>query len=137
MSPTTPYKPSMLTRPAILVRIEEAILLLLTLFAYQHLHYSWLPFAILFLTPDLFMLGYLLNARLGAAVYNLAHTLNLPLALLFISYLKHWQRAPAIALIWTAHIAFDRLLGYGLKYPTHFKDTHLQHLSETQPTLVQ
>jgi Domain of unknown function (DUF4260) len=127
----------MLTRPAILLRIEEAILLLLTLFAYQHLHYSWLLFAILFLTPDLFMLGYLLHARLGAAVYNLAHTLNLPLALLFISYLKHWQREPAIALIWTAHIAFDRLLGYGLKYPTHFKDTHLQHLSETQPTLAQ
>jgi hypothetical protein len=127
----------MLTRPSLLLRTEEAILLFLTLFAYQHVHYSWLLFAILFLTPDLFMLGYLLNARVGAAVYNLAHTLNLPLALLFISYLKHWQRAPAIALIWTAHIAFDRLLGYGLKYPTYFKDTHLQHISSIEPTLAQ
>jgi hypothetical protein len=127
----------MLTRPSLLLRTEEAILLFLTLFAYQHVHYSWLLFAILFLTPDLFMLGYLLNARVGAAVYNLAHTFNLPLALLFISYLKHWQRAPAIALIWTAHIAFDRLLGYGLKYPTYFKDTHLQHISSIEPTLAQ
>jgi hypothetical protein len=127
----------MLTRPSLLLRTEEAILLFLTLFAYQHVHYSWLLFAILFLTPDLFMLGYLLNARVGAAVYNLADTLNLPLALLFISYLKHWQRAPAIALIWTAHIAFDRLLGYGLKYPTDFKDTHLQHISPIEPTLAQ
>jgi Domain of unknown function (DUF4260) len=118
----------MLTRPSALLRLEEAILLLLTLFAYQHLHYSWLLFTILFLTPDLFMLGYLLNVPLGAAIYNLAHTLTLPLALLFISYIQPWQLAPALALIWTAHIAFDRLLGYGLKYPTYFKDTHLQHI---------
>jgi hypothetical protein len=119
----------MLTRPSHLLHIEEATLLLLTLFAYQHLHYSWLLFAILFLTPDLFMLGYLANTRVGAATYNLAHTLTLPLALFFISYLQHWHLAPALALIWTAHIALDRLLGYGLKYPTYFKDTHLQHIS--------
>ena len=119
----------MLARPSTLLRTEEFALLLLTLFAYHRLHYSWLFFAILFLTPDLFMLGYLLNAHLGAAIYNLAHTLTLPLALLFISYLQRWHLAPAVALIWTAHIAFDRLLGYGLKYPTFFKDTHIQHIS--------
>jgi len=117
----------MLTRPSALLRIEEAALLLATLYAYQHLHSSWLLFATLFLTPDLFMLGYLANARVGAAIYNLAHTLSLPLALFFISYLQHWHLA--LALIWTAHIALDRLLGYGLKYPTYFKDTHLQHIS--------
>ena len=118
----------MLTRPSLLLRIEETALLLASLFAYQHLHYSWLLFAILFLIPDLFMLGYLLNSRAGAATYNLAHTLTLPLALLFLSYLRHWPLTASIALIWTAHIAFDRLLGYGLKYPTFFKDTHLQHV---------
>jgi Domain of unknown function (DUF4260) len=118
----------MLTRPSILLHIEEATLLTLTLFAYQHLHYSWLLFAILFLTPDLFMLGYLVNTRLGAATYNLAHTLTLPFALLLASYLEHWRLTTALALIWMAHIAFDRLLAYGLKYPSHFKDTHLQHI---------
>ena len=118
----------MLTRPSLLLRTEEAILFLATLFAYQRLHASWLLFAILFLTPDLFMLGYLLNPRAGAATYNLAHTLTLPLTLLLASYLQHWRLALELALIWTAHIAFDRLLGYGLKYPTFFKDTHLQHI---------
>jgi hypothetical protein len=118
----------MLTRPAILLHLEEAVLLLLTLFAYQHLHASWLLFAILFLTPDLFMLGYLINPRIGSAAYNLVHTLTLPFALLLTSYIKHWPFTEAIALIWTAHIALDRLLGYGLKYPTYFKDTHLQHI---------
>ncbi len=29
------------------------------------------------------------------------------------------------AVIWFAHLGFDRLLGYGLKYPTTFGDTHL------------
>jgi Domain of unknown function (DUF4260) len=116
----------MLTRPTTLLRIEEATLLTLTLYAYQHLHSSWLLFAILFLTPDLFMLGYLLNERIGAGLYNLAHTLTLPLTLLIISYISHQHLAIELALIWTAHIAFDRLLGYGLKYPTFFKDTHPQ-----------
>jgi hypothetical protein len=118
----------MLSRPKILLNIEEAALLILTLFAYRHLHYSWLLFAILFLTPDLFMLGYLVNLRVGAATYNLAHTFTLPLFLLLASYIQHWHLASEVALIWTAHIAFDRLLGYGLKYPTFFKDTHLQHI---------
>jgi len=118
----------MLTRPSLLLHIEELALLLITIFAYQHLHYGWLLFAILFLTPDLFMLGYLVNTRVGAAIYNLAHTLTLPLALLLVSYIEHWPPASALALIWIAHIAFDRLLGYGLKYPTYFKDTHLQHI---------
>jgi len=116
----------MLTQPATLLRFEEATLLLLALFAYQHLHQSWLLFAILFLTPDLFMLGYLATPRLGAVTYNLAHTLTLPFALLLNSYIKHWPIAIAFSLIWT--VALDRLLGYGLKYPTHFKDTHLQHI---------
>jgi Domain of unknown function (DUF4260) len=118
----------MLTRPSILLRIEETTVLIATLFAYQQLQNSWLLFAILFLTPDLFMLGYLLNVRAGAATYNLAHTITLPLILLLASYVEHWHLASALALIWTAHIAFDRLLGYGLKYPTYFKDTHLQHI---------
>jgi Domain of unknown function (DUF4260) len=118
----------MLTRPSILLRTEEALVLILTLFAYQHLHSSWLLFAILFLTPDLFMLGYLLNTRVGAATYNLAHTLTLPLILLLASFIQQWHLTAALALIWTAHIVVDRLLGYGLKYPTYFKDTHLQHI---------
>ena len=118
----------MLTHPSILLRIEEAALLILPIVAYQHLHYSWPLFALLFLAPDLFMLGYLANVRLGAAAYNLVHTLTLPLILLLTGYIKHWQLPSAIALIWVAHIAIDRLLGFGLKYPTFFKDTHLQRI---------
>ena len=33
-----------------------------------------------------------------------------------------------LALIWLGHIGMDHALGYGLKYPTAFGDTHLQRV---------
>lgn len=76
------------------------------------------------------MLGYLANPKLGAALYNLAHS-ETPVLLLAVSALHlHSTAALAVALIWLFHIGFDRALGYGLKFPTSFKDTHLQHVSE-------
>ncbi|WP_260704828.1 DUF4260 domain-containing protein [Edaphobacter flagellatus] len=118
----------MLTRPSHLLKLEDALLFLAILFVYFHLHLSWLLFAILFLAPDLFMLGYLSGPRTGSAIYNLAHTYFLPILLAAIGFYRSTSLLLTIALIWASHIAFDRVLGYGLKYPTHFKDTHLQHL---------
>jgi hypothetical protein len=118
----------MLTRPAWLLRVEEAGLLTAAVLLYVHFHFSWLLFGVLFLAPDLFMLGYLMNSRTGAAIYNLGHVLFVPLGLFFVAYGGHRPVLMSISIIWAAHIAFDRLLGYGLKYPEHFKDTHLQHV---------
>jgi Domain of unknown function (DUF4260) len=118
----------MLTRPALLLRTEEACLLTAAVLLYAHLHFSWLLFAVLFFAPDLFMLGYLRNPSTGAALYNLGHVLFVPLALFALAFATHRPVLMAIAIIWFAHIVFDRLLGYGLKYPALFKDTHLQHV---------
>jgi hypothetical protein len=119
----------MFTNPALLLKIEEAILLAATILIYHHFQFSWLLFAILFLSPDLFMLGYLANLRLGSALYNLGHTLFIPLSLFIAAYFTHHSLLISISVIWLSHIAFDRLLGYGLKYPTYFKDTHLQRIA--------
>jgi hypothetical protein len=119
----------MLNRPAWLLRVEEAGLLAASVWLYAHLHYSWVLFAVLFLAPDLFMLGFLVNARLGATVYNLGHWLLLPLTLFAVGDGTGRGEMMAIAIIWFAHIAFDRALGYGVKYPTSFKDTHLQRIA--------
>ena len=118
----------MLTRPALLLRFEEALLLATTLALYAHLHFSSLLFAVLFLVPDISMLGYLANPKTGAALYNLGHWIALPLVLLAAAYFQHQTSLIAIALIWIAHITFDRALGYGFKYSTFFKDTHLQRI---------
>ncbi|HEY4379629.1 MAG TPA: DUF4260 domain-containing protein [Acidobacteriaceae bacterium] len=118
----------MFTRPALLLRIEEFALLSAAVALYAHMHFSWWLFVVLFLAPDLSMLGYLANPRIGSAFYNLGHTLFVPLALFFVAHAGQMRVLLAIAVIWVSHIAFDRLLGYGLKYPAHFKDTHLQHI---------
>ena len=83
---------------------------------------SWWWFAGL-LAPDLAMLGYLGGARVGAAAYNAAHTYAAP-ALIAVAA-PVWSLAVPVALVWAAHIGMDRMLGYGLKLPTRFKDTHL------------
>jgi hypothetical protein len=119
----------MFDNPRLILHAEGAVLLTVSLAAYHELHGSWLLFFLLFLWPDLFMLGYLLNVRVGASLYNLAHTEALPLFLGAAAVFESWHNTLLFAIIWMAHIAFDRTLGYGLKYPTFFKDTHLQRVA--------
>ena len=99
----------MFVRPALLLRVEEAFLLTAAVVAYVHFHFSWILFAVLFFTPDFFMLGYLLNPRAGAAIYNLGHVLFVPLTLFAVGYGTNRRLWMAIAIIWVSHIAFDRL----------------------------
>lgn len=74
------------------------------------------------------MLGYLVNVRVGTLIYNAVHTYAGPLLLVAISASGIHSGLLPYALIWTAHLGMDRMLGFGLKYPTTFKDTHLQHV---------
>ena len=85
-------------------------------------------FALLFFAPDLSMLGYLWKLRVGAACYNAIHTYLAPLALYLVLYGSQRVEFAWLCLIWGAHIGLDRVLGYGLKFDTAFRDTHLQKL---------
>lgn len=116
---------STLTRPAVLLRLEGALLFALCTLFYARADASWWLFALLFFSPDLAMLGYLASPRIGALCYNLAHTEALPAALLGYGLLNAQPLLVALALIWLGHIGFDRLVGYGLKYTSAFQDTHL------------
>lgn len=71
------------------------------------------------------MLGYLLGKKVGAIVCNAAHALVVPLALLSIGRWVGSDLAGSIACAWVAHIGFNRCIGYGLKYSSAFKHTHL------------
>ena len=103
-------------------------MLLLSLVLYQRLEASWLLFAAFILGPDLGMLGYLVSPKLGALTYNILHTYVMALGLLVIGLVFSQPLLLTFGLIMTAHIGGDRLLGFGLKYPTAFQDTHLQRL---------
>lgn len=95
---------------------------------YHALGASWGTFALLFLVPDVAMLGYLGGKKAGAGLYNAAHTYLGPAALWAVAYGGDQPALIPWCLIWAAHIGFDRLLGYGLKFPSGFKDTHLSRV---------
>jgi hypothetical protein len=115
--------------PRPLLHLEGAALLALSVvlyFGFAGGH--WLLFAALLLAPDLAMLGYLAGPRAGAAAYNLFHTMVLPIALALAGFALGQPPLLQVGLIWLAHIGMDRAIGYGLKYSTAFKDTHLQRV---------
>jgi hypothetical protein len=120
-SPTPSY-------PRILLHAEGATLLAASVAWYFGTEGNWLLFALLLLAPDLAMLGYLRNPRLGAVLCNSFHTYPLPVLLIALSLLAAAPVLLHIALVWLAHIGMDRMFGFGLKYPSGFKDTHLQQV---------
>jgi hypothetical protein len=111
--------------PRPLLHLEGAAVLIVSLVGYRWNHGGWIELVLLFLVPDLSMIGYAANARVGAATYNAVHTYVGPLALAGYSVWTGQNSALLVSLIWMAHIGLDRMLGFGLKYPTRFKDTHL------------
>lgn len=117
-----------MTTPRVLVRLEGLALAVAALLLYARLGGRWGVFAVLFLAPDLGIVGYLAGPRVGATAYNLLHTYVLPLALVFYGYSSGQVLPQHVALIWLAHIAIDRTLGLGLKYGSGFRDTHLGRL---------
>jgi hypothetical protein len=107
------------------LRIEGFAIAALAAVLYARTGASWWLFAALWLVPDLSMIGYLAGARWGASCYNAIHSYLLPMALTIAVLLLHRAALLPFALIWFNHIGVDRLLGYGLKYPTGFGFTHL------------
>jgi hypothetical protein len=114
-----------LGQPRLLLRIEGLVLLTGSLLLYAQNRGEWWVFLALLLAPDLSMVGYLRGPAVGAALYNLFHNDLPPAALAAFGVLSGNEVLLLLSLIWFAHIGMDRLLGYGLKYSSGFKDTHI------------
>jgi hypothetical protein len=111
-----------------LIRLENLAFAIATLIMFQTVGGNWGLFALLVLTPDLSMLGYLAGSRIGAISYNIFHSWIGPVLLCATAiWVGHWLTL-SIGLVWGFHIGIDRALGYGLKHYTGFKDTHLGQL---------
>ena len=118
-------------RVLIVLRLEGLAFAAACIAAYGSLGESWWVFAALILVPDVSMLGYLAGPRIGAGVYNLAHTWVVTVAWFFLAwYLDAGNLSLSLPLILGAHIGIDRALGYGLKLPTGFHDTHLGRIGK-------
>jgi hypothetical protein len=107
-----------------ILRIEAAALLAALAIAYYQMHASWLLFIVLILAPDVGMIGYLRGTGVGAWSYNAFHSYVGPIIVLAAA-VTFSRAALPFAIIWAAHIALDRTLGYGLKYSDSFAHTHL------------
>lgn len=114
--------------PSLLLRAEGLALLGGALALYFHQGFGVLLLVVLFLAPDLSFVGYLAGPRTGSLAYNAVHTTAAPVVLGAASALAGADLGVQLALVWLAHAGMDRALGYGLKYPTAFKDTHLQRI---------
>lgn len=114
-----------------LLRIEELLQLVLCAYLSHQLPYAgWLYWA-LFLTPDIGMLGYLVNTKMGAIMYNAFHHKGIAIAFYLIGLLLVNSALQFVGLLLFGHSAFDRIFGYGLKYFDNFKHTHLGWLNTT------
>ena len=118
--------------PTLFLRTEGAVLLALATFLYARREGGWLLFLVLLLVPDVGILGYVRGTRVGAVVYNIFHTYLPPAALAVVGILSGSRLPVLIALIWFAHIGMDRMLGYGLKETSDFRDTHLGRIGRAR-----
>ena len=108
-----------------LLRFEEFLMFALALFLFSQLDSSWGLFALLFFAPDLSMLGYLINPRLGAWTYNLIHHKGLGITLYVLGNLLATPWLMLAGTLLFAHSSFDRILGYGLKHEDSFQNMYL------------
>ncbi len=113
------------------LRLEALAMLVAALLGFHAVHGRWLWFAVLFLVPDLSFLIYLINPRAGSIGYDAVHSYIGPVALLLAGFTLRPAILP-LALIWIAHIALDRSVGYGLKYSTSFDHTHLGPIGQAK-----
>jgi len=114
--------------PRLLLRAEGAVVFGAATLLYFHGGHPWWLYLLLALAPDLSMAAYLAGARIGSLGYDAAHTYVVPVALAALGVVADSRTLVAVTLVWIAHIGVDRALGYGLKYPSGFKDTHLQRV---------
>ena len=114
--------------PRVLLHAEGVAVAGAAIALYFHAGYPWWLFIVLVLAPDLSMLGFAAGPSVGTIAYNTMHTYALPVVLAAVGVIVDADVPVQLGLIWLAHIGVDRAIGYGLKYPSGFKDTHLQRV---------
>ena len=112
------------------LKLEELVMFFLGIFAFNQLDSAWWWFLILILTPDIGMLGYLINTKIGAIVYNVFHYKGLAILIYLIGIYYLNDIVKLIGVILFSHASFDRIFGYGLKYFDNFKHTHLEEIGK-------
>ena len=112
------------------LRIEGVAAFVAGLALYGWLDAPWLAVLPLLLVPDLSAVGYLRGPRVGAFTYNVVHNWAFGLGVLGLGLAASVGPASILGAVCIAHVGMDRALGYGLKLPTSFQDTHLGRIGK-------
>jgi len=107
------------------IQLEEIAMLGLGIVGFSLLSLPWWIFLALFLAPDIGMLGYVINNKIGAFCYNVFHHKGLAIIIYGIGIYLSKEYIQLTGIILFSHAAFDRVFGYGLKLEKGFKYTHL------------
>ena len=108
-----------------LLKLEELGMFIAALLLFLYLGQSILLFLVLILLPDLGMVGYLFNPKIGAYTYNFTHHKGVAILLFLTGFYLKIDILLIVGIIIFAHSSLDRVLGYGLKYKDSFNNTHL------------
>ncbi len=115
-----------------ILKLEELAEFVLGILIFSRLEFAWWYFPALLLLPDLGMLGYLINPKIGAWLYNFVHHKALGISVLAFGFYQQNQSILLLGTILFSHAAFDRIMGYGLKYEDSFEHTHLGKIGKAR-----
>ena len=111
-----------------LLKLEELALFCFSIALFIHTEYAWWVFLIFLFIPDIGMLGYLINPKIGALTYNLFHHKGIALIIITLGFIWQINELYFAGVILFAHSSLDRIFGFGLKHFDSFKNTHLGKL---------
>lgn len=113
-----------------ILRLEELGVFIFSLFLFAQTSFGWWWFPLLILLPDMGMVGYLVNPKIGAVIYNVFHHKAIAVILYMTGFIWDVPFIELAGIIFLGHAAMDRMLGYGLKYPDRFQHTHLGRIRQ-------
>lgn len=107
------------------IKLEELAMFLSSILLFTQMDYVWWVYLVFILTPDIGMIGYVVSTQLGAITYNLFHHKGIAILVGVLGWYLAIPELQLAGIILFGHASMDRMLGYGLKYSDHFKNTHL------------
>ena len=113
-----------------IVKLEEAGLFIFGIYLFSLLSFEWWWFLVLILAPDLSMLGYIFGNKNGAFFYNIFHHRGIAILVYVLGCYLKMEFLQLIGIILFSHSSMDRIFGYGLKYESGFKYTHLGEIGK-------
>lgn len=113
-----------------IIKLEELGLFILGIYLFSLLNFEWWWFLVLILAPDLAMLGYLFGNKSGAFFYNVFHHRGIAILVYILGCYLKMELLQLIGIILFSHSSMDRIFGYGLKYESGFKYTHLGEIGK-------